>query len=122
MSRFRIASELCPTGTFLFLLFLFVTSFAFAEEDPIDALNRQMAFTDQTMQNLEVQRATWQAEHEAEIKRHLALEKKRTEDRLAIQLSGLSGTLSGLPELPTFEGKFEGQVADDKPSPSDHRQ
>ena len=89
------------------LLFVSPQAFARSSDDPADVVDQQRAFLDQTMQNIEHQRLEHGAEKKAEAERRLRLQKKRTERRLAEQLKGLSGTLSGLPELPNFNGKFE---------------
>ena len=94
----------------LFLCVLLFPAFSFAgpKEDPVDEINQQMAFVDQTMRDIEQKRAEIESQKKAEAVRRRILEKNRTEARLAVQLKGLSGTLSGLPEMPNFSGQFQG--------------
>lgn len=98
---------------FAFLLVLVLASspiFARPSDDPIDETDRQRLYLDQVMRGIEQQRSQQAAENKVEIERRAALQKKRAELRLAEQFSGLSGTLSGLPEMPSFEGRFETQI------------
>ncbi len=95
-----------------FVFFFAVTFFAFSafaapSGNPADEIDRQRNFVDQAIGEIERQRFARDAEKKAETDRRLRLAKKRDEARLAEQLKGLSGTLSGLPEIPSFHGKFE---------------
>ncbi len=99
-------------------LFLGVFLFSFSAlaksgVDPADEIDQQMAFVDSAMRSIEKQRSEMDSEKKDEEIHRRALEKKRTEARLAVQLQGLSGTLSGLPEMPNFNGKFD---AEEKPA------
>ncbi len=84
-----------------------------------DLVDQQRLFLDQAMHNIERQRAQLEAEKKTKAEERLKFQKKRTERRLAVQLKGLSGTLSGLPELPNFSGKFESQGIDPRTATDD---
>lgn len=110
---------------FFFLLgciFLAPSVSARSEQDSINKTDHQINFVDQVMQNIERQRSQQQAERKVEAERRLARKKKRQEARLAAQFAGLSGTLSGLPELPNFDGKFETSIPEVNDSPSENKQ
>ncbi len=79
---------------------------AFAANESLTDIDRQRAFVDQFNQDLEKQQLTKEAERQAEDKRRRALKRRRDEARISAQFAGLSNKLSGLPELPKFEGKF----------------
>ena len=97
----------------LLVLFLFYfPSLLFAAEDQADIVDQQRLFLDQAMHNIDLEREQLEAEKKAKAEERLKFQKKRTERRLVEQLKGLSGTLSGLPELPSFSGKFESQGID----------
>lgn len=79
---------------------------AFAAEESLTDIDRQRAFVDQFNQDLEKQQLKKEAERQAEEKRRRALKRRRDEARISAQFAGLSNKLSGLPELPKFEGQF----------------
>lgn len=89
---------------------LFATAFSltpvFAVDESLTDIDRQRAFVDQFNQDLEKQQLKKEAERQAEKKRRLALKRRRDEARISAQFAGLSNKLSGLPELPKFEGQF----------------
>ncbi len=102
----------CPTGAFLLLALLsIIPPAAFAnypsDNDPVAEIDRQRLYVDRMMRDIERQRSDQEAEEKAESGRRVKFQKKMEEARLAEQLKGLSGTLSGLPELPSFSGRFE---------------
>ncbi len=105
-----------PRFNFLFLFsvcsLIFLAKAGISNE-AVDETDRQIAFVDQTMHVVEQQRLRQEAERQAEVNQQLALKKKQAEAQLAKQFAGLSGTLSGLPEIPSFKGEFqEEQTAD----------
>lgn len=89
---------------------------AFAADESLNDIDRQRAFVDRFNQDLEKEQLKKEAERQAEEKRLLALKRRRDEARISAQFAGLSGTLSGLPELPSFEGKFETLALDERPT------
>lgn len=95
---------------FLFIFFafgLFFLARAGISNESADETDRQITFVDQTMHVVEQQRLRREAERQAEVNRQFALKKKQTEAQLAKQFAWLSGKLSGLPEIPSFKGKFQ---------------
>lgn len=91
----------------LFLSFYIPLRLIFAAQDPIVQNDRERNFVEQTFKNFEKQRLELLAKKQGEEKRRQEMKKKRDEMRLSAQFAGLSGRLSGLPELPRFEGKFQ---------------
>ena len=112
----KSSSALRAISAFTLALLLFSPApvFAASSDDPAAEIDRQRIFVDQTLLNVERQRSAQEAEEKAEIAARLQTQRKQEELRLAEQLKGLSGTLSGLPELPNFNGKFETQTEDQK--------
>jgi len=100
----------------LCILLFPAVSFSRVSEDPADELDRQMVFVDQTMRGIESKRAEIESQKKAEAIRRRASDKRRTEARLAVQLQGLSGRLSGLPEIPSFNGEFQENASNENVS------
>jgi len=102
-----------PFFAFATCLFSLALSFAlpaFAIDESLNDIDRQRAFVDQFNQELEKQQLKKEAERQAEEKRRAALKRRRDEARISAQFAGLSNKLSGLPELPSFEGKFSSDI------------
>lgn len=93
-------------ATCLFAVFFSLSLSSFAADESLSDIDRQRAFVDRFNQDLEKQQLKKEAERQAEEKRLRALKRRRDEARISAQFAGLSNQLSGLPEIPKFEGQF----------------